>query len=330
MPVQPTTQNQPNKTYAVSQSFWKSTDSGKTWQVKDTTKQTPTVTDWDVIRIEIDPTNSNIIYAGLKDGGIVKTEDGGDTWNFTNFVSGRPYAIEIDPGNNKVIYASGIWQKRGKMFKTEDQGATWKEIYTSPVDGPFITSSAMDKNDTQTLYIGNTDSQILKSTDGGSSWVNIYKANASISKIFLDKSDSNIVYVLTITGSLYRSRDAGQTFEDITSKIGGSGILTIAIDPGISQGVYAAGTGGMFRSKDAGDNWEKVNPLNDSGKYPITAIAINPQNSREIIYATSQAAYKSEDSGASWTPYQFTSGKYIDIIKYDPTNPSLVYVGFKK
>jgi len=58
MPVQPTTQNQPNKTYAVSQSFWKSTDSGKTWQVKDTTKQTPTVTDWDVIRIEIDPTNS--------------------------------------------------------------------------------------------------------------------------------------------------------------------------------------------------------------------------------------------------------------------------------
>ena len=329
-PAQPAATNPPAKTYTVSPSFWKSTDGGKTWQNKNTVKQAPTVSDWDVIRIEIDPADSNIIYMGLKDGGMVKSDDGGETWNFTNFISGRPYAIEIDPSNDKIIYTSGIWQKSGKIFKTEDQGATWKEIYTSPVNGPFITSSAMDQKNPQTLYVGNTDNQVMKSADGGGAWTNIFKTSSSVSKIILDRSDSSIVYVLTVTGTLYRSHDAGKTFFDITAKMNGSGPLTIAVDPSVSQGVYAVGSNGIWHSKDAGNNWEKVNTLNDPVKYPVTAIAINPQNSREIIYATAQASYKSEDGGGSWVPYQFASTKFISVIKYDPKNPSLVYLGFKK
>jgi photosystem II stability/assembly factor-like uncharacterized protein len=330
MPAQQSTQNQAEKTYTVSQSFWKSIDNGTSWQAKTTVHQNPSTTDWNIIRIEIDPTNADIIYAGLKTGGVMKSEDGGETWNTTNFISERPYAMEIDPTNDKILYVSGILEKRGKLFKTEDQGANWKEIYTMPADGPFITYSAMDKSNPRVLYVGTTEGQIIKTIDGGNTWTNIFKGNASILKIISDKSNASALYVLTTNGTLYRTRDGGKSFEDITTKIGMSGVLTVETDPGIANGVYVAGGGGIWRSNNAGDLWEKVNSLSDPGRYPITALAINPQNSREMIYAAAGAVYKSVDGGSSWETHQFDVPKFVSVIKYNFHNPSSVYLGFKK
>ena len=63
-----------------------------------------------VIRIlAIDPSNSNIIYAGT-DGGVFKSTNGGDTWSpinsgITSVSTAAVRTLAIDPSNSNIVYA---------------------------------------------------------------------------------------------------------------------------------------------------------------------------------------------------------------------------------
>lgn len=334
--------NQQPKESTFTQSIWKSTDGGKTWGAINKYTGKLAAADPDIFRIAIDPLDSNNIYLGLRTGGVLKSTDAGEHWQATNFVSEKVYGLEIDPTDGKTLYVSGVWQNIGKFFKSTDGGQNWTEIYTeAAANGPLIIASAIDKNNHQVVYASDSGNIVLKSSDGGSSWKNVYKANSPVIKIAIDSRDSNLIYLLTNDGGIIRSRDGAGTFQDITANTsgkagfsGGFGIRgsfkVLAVDPGMSQGVYLAGGQGIIRSNDGGDNWTQVAALNDAENYPVSAIAINPKNSREIVYGAAQAIYKSTDGGSNWTTFQFSTPKSISAIEYDPVNPNVIYLGLKK
>lgn len=325
------------KTYATSKSIWKSIDGGSTWEAKNKSKDKLSVASLDVLNIAINPENSQNVLIGLKEGGFIKTENGGDIWQKTNFISERVYGLAFDPFNPKIIYAGGIWEGRGKIFKSEDSGENWKEIFTAAQNGPFVISINIDNKNPRIIYATTSDNQAMKSEDAGGSWKNIYQAKSPILKLAIDKANSNLIYAITLNGQVYRSKDAGTAFENVGKNISVRSAFSVdknfsflETDPQNSGWVYLTGKGGIIRSKNSGDSWEKVVALNDPGKTPVTALAINPKNSRELIYGSGQAAYKSIDGGINWTTSQFDTEQSVSIIKYDPTNPELVYIGFKK
>src|SRR2546423_4783039 len=91
------------------------------------------------------------------------------------FVNGRVHAIALNPNNPKVIY-QGV--NIGGVWKTIDGGATWVPLWDQqPSLGIGQPSAiAIDPNNTDVLYVGaNSRFQqgkgILKSTDGGASWI---------------------------------------------------------------------------------------------------------------------------------------------------------------
>jgi photosystem II stability/assembly factor-like uncharacterized protein len=326
-----------NTTYAVSKSLWKSTDGGTTWTAKDKSKDKLPVTDLDVLNIVINPSNSQNILASFKFGGYIKSNDGMDTWEKTNFVLERAYGLAFDPSNTTVIYASGIWQGRGKLFKIKDGEESWEETFTASSNGPFVTALAIDSKNSNIIYASTSDNQMMKSEDAGISWKNIYQAASPIVKIALDRANTSLIYAITLSGKSIRSKDGGVTFEDIKKNMSGGASLSVnqeykilETDPQNASWLYLAGKGGIIRSKDAGDTWEKIVTLNDPNKFPVTAIAINPKNSQELIYGASQATYKSIDGGVHWITSQFNTAKFISIIKYDPFNPQIIYIGLKK
>ena len=324
-------------TFTLSQSLWRSDDGGLTWAAKNKGEGKSNANNVDILSFAVDPTNGNHVYAGLRSGGILETTNAGDTWKFINFQSTKVYGLAVD-ATGGTLYASGVWQGTGKMFKTMDDGTTWKEIYTSSSAGPLVISLMIDKHNSNILYATTSDNQVIKSSDGGSSWRNAYQTNSPVLKVAIDAGNSSLVYFITQSGLLYQSKDAGATFQDMTDQISktvkgsyaGRNFDVLATDPTRAGQVYLAGAGGIVLSQDSGATWKKIAALNDTQSFPIKALAIDPNNSSNLIYGSNQATYRSTDGGITWTTSQFEGKLNVNALAYNPQNPSVIYAGFTK
>ncbi len=322
-------QNLPNP----NGNIWKSSDGGKTWQVKNKGAVGINFSKIDVLSIAFDPRNENNVLLGTRGGGILKTEDGGENWNFLNFQPEKVYGLAVDPSNGQIVYASGVWKERGKIYKSLDQGNTWDEIYTVPASGPLILYIAIDRKTPGTLYASTSDNQVIRSSDGGQSWKNIFNAPAPVFRIAIDQNNSNLIYASIFDGGLWRSQDGGQVFEDISrnpSSVsqGALNMNDVETDPTHGNWVYAIGKMGILRSKDAGGTWEKLPTLNNPQTFPARTLSVNPGNSQELVYGAVKATYKSVDFGNNWSTFQLDTDSVVNVIRHNPVNPSVVYMGF--
>jgi hypothetical protein len=132
----------PNVIYigAANGGLWKSINGGASWNTA--TDNIPTLS---IADIAIDPVNNNVVYIATGDGygyvymgdfwggtysaGILKSTDGGTTWNptgltFTQNLNTIIHRLVIDPSNPMVLFAgadNGLW-------KTTDGGNTWSVV----------------------------------------------------------------------------------------------------------------------------------------------------------------------------------------------------------
>lgn len=319
-----------------SGSLWKSSDGGKTWLDKSKgNAKSADISGADVISLAINSFDANTAYAGLRGAGILKTEDGGQTWTYLPFQPQKVYGLDLDPVDPRIVYASGVWQNRGKIFKSLDGGREWKEIYTAPSAGPLIIALAIDKKNPGVIYASTSDKRVIKTADAGNSWQSIFSAPGPVTKIAIDESNSNLVYLNVLDRGLFRSVGGVAKFEDISRRVSSvsknnQNIGALEADPSNANWVYAAGGAGILRSRDAGKNWEKVEVLNDSGNFPVKVLAVSPANSNEIIYGAAQAVYKSVDGGVNWTTFQFETSKTINVLKYAASDAKILYLGLSK
>ncbi len=321
--------------YTISKSIWISKDSGRTWKDSSVATNNPTVADINPISLAMDLKDVNVAYVGLRSGGIMKTTNGGDSWEFLAFKTDKIYGLAIDSVDSKIIYASTVVNGRGKIFKNTSAGKAdaWTEIYTAATNGPLVISMALDRRNSRIIYVATSDNQVIKSTDGGVSWRNLFQVQSPVVKIALDANDSNLVYLLTQSGEVFASSSGGENFASLSSKISASvpsvsGLTVIKTDPTMGKWVYLAGRMGIIRSKDGGEKWESLMTLNNPQNSPVGALAISPLNSHEITYGALQATYKSIDEGKTWSTSQFDLPKAISILEYNPLNPEIVYAGF--
>lgn len=310
-------------------------DSGKTWVNNYLSGKKVDISGVDVLSVAISPLDAKNVYVGLRGPGILKTEDGGQNWDYLNFQSQKVYGLDIDPTDGRIMYASGVWQERGKIFKSIDAGINWTEVYTAASNGPLVISLVIDKKNPNIIYATTSDNQAIKTIDRGTSWKNILISDSPVLKIAIDRTDDNLIYALTQRGVIFKSKDGGKVFEDLSRQKSEDSqtiqdIAIIETDLNNSGGLYAAGKNGLFHSKDAGKSWEKIEILSSPQNFPVKAIAINPKNSKEIIYGAAQAAYRSLDGGNSWSTFQFNVSKSINVIKYSIADPTNLYLGLSK
>ena len=130
--------------------IYKSTDGGETWTHSGLEKSER------ISKIEVDPTNSDVVYAAVPgalwsdspDRGLYKTPDGGKTWNLilkgSNLSTGCS-TVAMDPSNPNRMFA-GLWDFRRKgwtfrsggdgpdkpsgsgLYRSNDGGQTWSEV----------------------------------------------------------------------------------------------------------------------------------------------------------------------------------------------------------
>ncbi len=285
--------------------------------------------------VEMDPTNQQIIYAGIASGGIFKSTNGGTIWNpiFDNAPNLSIGDIGISPSNPSIIYVG----------TGESNGGGGSQTY----DG-----------------LG-----VYKSTNAGATWSYVgLDSVGSIGRVIVDPKNPNRAFVAAMGDlfgkdskrGIYRTTNGGTTWQKVLYVTDSTGGVDLAINPINPDTIYAATwervrtpyyhtyggvTSNVYRSYNGGNTWTKLTngiPSNVStnGRIGIGICNTSP-NVLYAIYADAignfKGIFKTTDYGTSWvqTNDGSLSGMYATYgwwngkITVDPNNANIVYaVGF--
>ncbi|MCC6460432.1 MAG: hypothetical protein IT260_08170 [Saprospiraceae bacterium] len=235
--------------YAASEwgGIYRSNDTGRNWFRLNGHR--PSVT-WDV---EVDPSNSNRIYAtSFYDGrinslaGINVSNDGGTTWTHpaTATPPAAPYTstarrqepsafgIAIDPANTNNVY---IGTNTGLAI-SNNAGATWRYVDPTPADPADNVWDVVVHHGGIIDIVG--DDGHSRSTDGGTTWTTATTASTLPSgraSIAVSPDEAYVLFAVVGT-TLFQTTDAGANWTGMTNPSPQGRIPFVATNQRAGQG----------------------------------------------------------------------------------------------
>ena len=249
--------------------------------------------------------------------GILKTIDGGLTWNISldwTYQENRGvWDIIYDPQNTNILHAATT----EGIYRSTDGGDTW----TLQLDKKMVMDLEINNNDPEILYAGvgnlsSIDKGIYKSTNGGDTW-NILTggglpAYTQDGRISISAYQSNPDILIAVIGNafstkgIYKTVNAGTTWvqldaEEVVSYQGwyAKGIL---IKPDDSQQVLLCGVE-LWKSTNGGTSINQITEY--TGPYTemhpdVHNIISNPLNPELVYVITDGGLFRSNDFGETF------------------------------
>jgi len=159
----------------------------------------------------------------------------------------------------------------------------------------------------------------------------------------VDPTDAKTYYVAVASGGVWKTTNAGTTYEPIFDGEGSYSIGCVTIDPtnplviwvgsGENNSQRSVGYGdGVYKSLDGGKSWKNVG-LKDSEH--IGRIVVDPRDS-DIVYVAAQGPlwgpggdrglYKSADGGETWEKIlEISENTGVTDVLLDPRDPDTIY-----
>jgi len=240
------------------------------------------------------PSDPFVVYAGLQDGGVYRSSNGGATWSLASKGLGISIAcsLAVDP-----VRPAAVWLvAAGRLFKTEDGGATWRSV-ARPVASEPVDQVAIAPGRPATVYATSDGGGVFKTRDGGATWTSLPGSPSGWYFTLLTVDPANPGTLYASSHGLYRSTDGGATWALLWDAADfDDAALAVAVDPRHPRRLYLSALSGFFRSADGGATWTPV-----PGPQQATSLAISPDSPSTIYAATyTQGIFRSPDGGASW------------------------------
>jgi photosystem II stability/assembly factor-like uncharacterized protein len=309
------------------------------------------------------PSQPNVFYMGVNNGGVWKTDDYGRTWKslFDKESTNSIGDVAVSLSNPNIVYVgTGEGLHRPDLsigdgvFKSTDAGATWKNVGLRDVQQ--IGRVAIHPTNPDIVFVAalghpygaNDERGVYRTTNGGQSWEKVFfiNHNTGAMQIEFDPQDPNTLIVdmwehqdgpwenSSFSGThsgLFKSVDGGNSWKPINSGLPSSvGRIGFAIAPSNSKRMYAlvdaGANGGVYRSDDGGESWRRIqqDPRIWGRGGDFAEIKVHPQKP-DVIYVANVACYRSEDAGINWTCIKGApGGDDYHRIWINPTNPQVM------
>lgn len=244
------------------------------------------------------PSQPNLFYIGVNNGGVWKTDDYGRTWLpiFDKMPTGSIGDIAVSPSNPQILYVgTGEGLHRPDLsigngiYKSEDGGNTWKHTGLKDIQqvGRIIVHPA---NPMEVFvaglghpYGGNEERGVFRTIDGGKTWKKVLFINENTGAIQVEYNPTNPKILFASlwehregpwenssfsgkNSGLFKSIDGGESWNQVLNGLPGAvegvGRIGVCFAPSNTNQMYATVdskiNGGIYSSKDGGENWSLV------------------------------------------------------------------------
>jgi photosystem II stability/assembly factor-like uncharacterized protein len=229
-------------------SLFKSLDYGMRWEELPAIHQVPNTERWTfpgpphvahAKTLAIDPRDSNVMYAGIEQGGLLATSDGGASWReIDSYYTPEDmwyrdiHQVVLRPGHpDEIFMNTGIG-----FYHSPDRGQTWEhrtgpdarigypdQLVFSPMDDNTLFISGAHRDPTTWRKAGTADSMVIKSDDAGRTW---HEAGAGLPSPMRHNIEAMAVaaypggftlFIGDTGGSVYCSEDQAASWSQIAS-----------------------------------------------------------------------------------------------------------------
>jgi hypothetical protein len=288
------------------------------------------------------------LLVGTRKGAFILTSDGKrKQWDVSgpHFAGWEMYHLKGSPVEPNRIYASQTSGWFGQIIqRSDDGGNTWHQPGTPPGE-PTTTPDGMPKGESN-KFLYDTSPETGKPLTTHQ-WYDGSQRPWEFKRVWhLEPSltDPDTVYAGIEDAALFRSRDGGQTWQELAGLrdvkgnlwqpgAGGMCLHTIMQDPSNPRRIYIAiSAAGTFRTDDGGMTWRAINRgLKSKYELPdpdaevghcVHRIAMHQSRPNVLFMQKHWDVMRSDDAGESWhevsgnLPTDF--GFPIDVHAHEP------------
>jgi photosystem II stability/assembly factor-like uncharacterized protein len=192
--------------------------------------------------LAVDPSAPDTVFAGLREGGVRRSDDGGASWVDCALPEPGVFSLAVSPADG-TVYAG---TEPSRLFASRDSGSTWDALDTL-LDLPSRPTWSFPPRP----------------------WT------SHVRWIAPSPHDPGLLLVGIELGGLMRSADGGRTWED--HRPGAQrDVHCLAWHPHVPGRAYEAGGGGSAFSVDGGETWRPADEGRD--RHYAWAVAVDPED----------------------------------------------------
>ena len=225
--------------------LFRSSDGGTTWDECAGFRAVPESTNWGfhaptrdshVRDLRVSPGDSNLLYAGIEVGGVVRSSDGGSNWQQLPGLDDDIHCLHLGTDRQQRVYAATA----SAPFRSNSGGDQW-EMINNGLDRRYTLHIAAALDDADLVLVTVSENarrkspQFYRSTDGGQNWSLVSglgegeEAEDMVVAFEWDPASPNEVYAGTDGGQLYHSRTRGETWKQLPVELPSVAVGALAV-----------------------------------------------------------------------------------------------------
>jgi photosystem II stability/assembly factor-like uncharacterized protein len=276
--------------------------------------------------VDIGSDTPHPMLAGLNDGRVYRSTDGGITWQESGAGMASGPIYPLTGGAGLTIYAA---PGDSAVYGSTDSGLTWQD--DNGEGGPrakAVFGLAVDPGDGERVFAIDDSGNFYRSQDSGSHWVSspapLKNFQSSTTNALLIDPLRPATMLITSDDGMAISTNAGQTWSMVSGIPAGADVYAADFSGASADVAYAATSNGIYQTTDGGADWLAENRGIAAGT-ALKVVAVDPTNPASLVaYSATGVLYRSTDGASVWRKVGNTGGNSPDAMTFDATHPGVV------
>jgi photosystem II stability/assembly factor-like uncharacterized protein len=287
---------------------YKSTDGGSSWT------HFLNIPNSQFYTCEIDNNNTNRLYGGLQDNGVVRTLSGAVN-DWSGIIGGDGFYVLVDPTNSNYIYGESQY---GALLRSTNGGISFLGATAGISNNDrknWNTPIVFNPQNTKSLYCGTN--KLYKTVNRAVNWTAISGdlTNGSgggnitfgtVTTIAVSPVDTNIIYAGTDDGNVSVTTNNGANWTNVSASLPDRWVTRLTCDPSDASKAYVTFSGYRFNddmvhvymTENAGQSWQSIS--GNLPDVPVNDILRDPVYDSLLYAATDVGVFISNDLGNNW------------------------------